>query len=98
MNSLTSSNGNRNGKRNQGAANRGARAEHHHNSWLIFRLFGSRCRKTWPSEREGVSELVPIFLRIRANNGDGTGEGTNGFLTQCFSSRRLRQRLRQQHD
>ncbi len=38
------------------------------------------------------------FLRIRANLGDGTAVGTGVVLTQCFSSHRLRQRLRQQHD
>jgi hypothetical protein len=33
---LTSSNGNRNAKRNQGAANCGARTKHHHHSSIDF--------------------------------------------------------------
>jgi hypothetical protein len=38
------------------------------------------------------------FLRAHANHGDGTVVGTAVVLTQCFSSRGLRQGLRQQHD
>src|SRR5436305_13850181 len=60
---FTSSNGNRNGKRNYGAANCGARTKQYHNSSTDFfvRFLAPQKRS---SERGGVNELVPIFLRI----------------------------------
>jgi hypothetical protein len=75
---FTSSNGNRNDKRNQGAASCGARAEQHHITSIDFvRSFGSRYRKAWSSKRAGVPELVPIICGVRASPGDGTVVGTN---------------------
>src|SRR5207245_139565 len=61
---FTSSNGNRNGKRNYGAANCGTRTKQYHNSSTDFfvRFLAPQKRS---SERGGANELVPIFLRIR---------------------------------
>jgi len=39
-----------------------------------------------------------MFCGTHANPGDGTLREPGRFLAQCFSSRGLRQRLRQQHD
>jgi hypothetical protein len=75
---FTSSNGNGNDKRNQGAASCGARAEQHHITSIDFvGSFGSRCRKTWSSKRAGVQELVPMICGSCANPGGGTVVGTN---------------------
>src|SRR5436309_13889930 len=80
---FTSSNGNRNGKRNYGAANCGARTKQYHNSSTDFFVrFLAPQKKS--SERGGANELVPIFLRIRANPGGGTVVGTRVVLTQCL--------------
>jgi hypothetical protein len=81
---FTSSNGNRNGKRNYAAANCGARAKQHQNSSADFldRSVPDAAKK-WSSERGCVYELAPIFAD-RANPGDGTVEGTRVVLLQVF--------------
>src|SRR6478609_7545284 len=59
---FTSGHDNRNGKRNCGAANCGARAEHHQNSSTDLLM-----PQTWLGESAGVNEIAAIYLRIRAN-------------------------------
>src|SRR3954447_11140611 len=97
---FTSRNGNRNGKREQGAAHSGARAQQHHNSSMDFLgKSGSRCRNMVERTYGGVYELVSIYLRARAKLGGRTVVGTGiGSFTLCFSWRRLRQRMRQEND
>jgi hypothetical protein len=95
---FTSSNGNRNGKRNYGAANCGARTKQHHNSSTDFFRSVPDAVKNWASERGGVNELVPIFCGfvpiLAAEPLWEPGWSSHSVL----GSRRLRQRLRQQHD
>src|SRR5215813_14147814 len=94
---FTSSNGNGNAKGNYGAANRGARMEHHHDSLIFFGRF-SEAAKTWRSERRVRYRTRAIFLRIRANPGEGTVVGTRlrepkWLSHSVLSSHRLSQRL-----
>jgi hypothetical protein len=81
---FTSSNGNRNGKRNYGAANCGARAKQHHNSSIDF-----LDRSVLEAAKHGQANADALtssrqFFADRANPGDGTVVGTRVVLAQVF--------------
>src|SRR6185369_16825834 len=80
---FTSSNGNRNGKRNQGAANCGARAEQHYNSCDFFER-PVPIPQTCSSERGSVHELAPMLCGFERTPGYGTDVRTRAVRTQCF--------------
>jgi hypothetical protein len=92
---FTSGNGDRNGKRKYGAADCGARAKQHHNSSIDFLSFGWRRRKTWSSQTRMRYELAPFFADFATTE---TVWEPVWSSTSILSSRRLRQKLRQQHD
>jgi len=82
---FTSSNGNRNGKRKYGAANCGARAKQHHNSLIDFlERSVPDAAKHAQANADALTKLESVFLRIRANPGDGTVVGTSVVHAQVF--------------
>jgi hypothetical protein len=82
---LATSKGNRNGKRNNSAANCGARPKQHHNSSIDF-LDGSvpDAAKLGQANADALTSLRQLLLRIRANAGDGTVVRTKMVLAHVF--------------